>query len=203
MARVNSFAGQSRQTWQLLADDGLAQGVKRTEAYLNTLNDAINAVACINGAPLTTRRILLDLPERAYALDMPDLSAGFIYQFTNDTFTEENWAAWMPQWQASFDAMAAVKAAPLDVIPTRKNYYWKAASDFAEEHPAGALWIMLRTWTQMAAVLPKSEQPYKDWLAFTRVLELDSRGLPGRLESLDQLLESVELTVEKWRADHV
>jgi len=203
MARVNSFAGRARQTWQLLADDGLPQGIKRTEAYLNTLNDAINAVACINGAPLTTRRILLDLPERAYALDMPDLAAGLIYQYTNDAFTEENWAAWMPQWQASFDAMAAVKAAPLDVIPTRKNYYWKAASGFAEEHPAGALWIMLRTWTQMAAVLPKSEQPYKDWLAFTRVLELDSRGLPGRLESLDQLLESVELTVEKWRADHV
>jgi hypothetical protein len=202
MARVNCFAGRARQTWQMLVDEALPQGIKRTEAYLNTLNDAINAVACINGSPLTTRRILLDLPERAYALDMPDLAASFIYQFTNDAFTEENWAAWMPQWQTTFDAMAANKQAPLDVLPTRKNYYWKAASEFAEEHPAGALWIMLRTWTQMATVLPKSEQPYKDWQSFVRQLELDGKGLPGRLDSLDQLLESVELTVEKWRTEH-
>jgi hypothetical protein len=202
LARVNSFAGRARQTWQSLVDETLPQGIKRTESYLNSLYDAVNAVACINGSPLTTRRILLDLPEIAYKLDMPDLAASFIFQYTNDEFTEENWAAWMPQWQATFDAMGAVKQAPLDVIATRKNYYWKAASEFAEEHPAGALWIMLRTWTQMAAVLPKSEQPYKDWQAFTRALELDGHGLPGRLEPLDKMLESVELTVEKWRADH-
>ncbi len=203
LERVNCFVGRARQTWQLLVDDALPQGLKRSEAYLNTINDAVNGIACISGAPLTTRRLLLELPERAAKLEMPDMTANCISLFTNDAFSEESWAAWVPQWLGAFDAIATNKQVPLDLIPARKNYYWKAASEFAMDHPAAALWIMLRTWTQLAAVLPKSEPPYKEWQAFTRALELDGRGLPGRLEGLDALLESVEASVEKWRTENV
>jgi hypothetical protein len=202
LERVNSFAGRARQTWQQLVDESLPQGLKRTEAFLEALSDAANAAASFSGAPLTTRRLLLELPGRAQEINLPELTPNFISLFTNDAFNDENWEAWMQQWLNAFDALKAVKDAPLDVIPTRRNYYEKAAAVFAEEHPAAALWIMLRTWTTIAAVLPKSEGPYKEWQAFIRALELDSRGLRERAEALDELLESVEGAIETWRVDN-
>jgi hypothetical protein len=142
------------------------------------------------------------LPERALKAGQPDLTGTFISLFTNDSFSDENWAAWLPLWQGAFEAIKTNKDAPLDVTPNRRNYYEKSAAALCEDHPAAALWLMLRTWTHLASVLPKSEQPYKDWQSFTRTLELDGRGLHTRVEGLDSLLDSVETSIEAWREDN-
>lgn len=202
LARVNFFAVRARQTWQQLTDEALPQGLKRTEAFLGALNDTVNAVASFNGSPLTTRRLLLELPERAVKANLPDLTGNFISLFTGESFTDENWETWMPQWLNTLDALKTVKVAPLDLIPTRRNYYEKAATALIDEHPAAALWIMLRTWTLAASALPKSEPPYKGWQAFTRALELDGRGLHHRVEALDDLLDTVESTIEAWQEEN-
>jgi predicted nucleotidyltransferase len=200
--RVNSFAIRARQTWQQISDETIPQGLKRTESYLEALSDTVNAIACFSGPPLTTRRLVLELPSRAEEMNLPELTSSFISLYTNDAFTEENWALWIPQWLNSFDALKTIKEAPLDVVPTRRNYYEKAADVFSEDHPAAALWVVLRTWTTMAAVLPKSEEPYKNWQAFIKTLGLDSRGLRDRIQPLDELLESVEGAIEAWRTEN-
>lgn len=200
--RINTFAVRARQTWQQIADEALPQGMKRTEAYLQTLSDTANAVACFSGSPLTTRRLLLEIPEKAEQVNLPELTPNLVSLFTNDAFTEENWATWIPQWLGSFDALKTIKEAPLDVVPTRRNYYEKAADVFSDDHPAAALWIMLRTWTTMAAVLPKSEAPYKEWQTMIKTLGLDSRGLHDRIQPLDELIESVEVAIEAWRGEN-
>ena len=166
------------------------------------MSDAANAVACFSGAPLTTRRLLLEIPEKAEQVNLPELTSNLVSLFSNDAFTEENWAIWVPQWLGSFDALKTIKDAPLDVVPTRRNYYEKAADVFSDDHPAAALWIMLRTWTTMAAVLPKSEAPYKEWQSMIKTLGLDSRGLHDRVQPLDELIESVEVAVEAWRGEN-
>jgi hypothetical protein len=202
LARVNSFAARARQTWQQLVDDALPQGIKRTHAFVEALNDSVNAIACFNGTPLSTRRLLLELPERALKADLPDLTGTFVSLFTSEAFNDESWTTWVPQWLGSLDALKPLAEAPLDLCLTRRNYYEKAAASLATDRPAAALWIMLRTWTQAAAVLPKSGQPYKDWQAFTRALELDSRSLHQRIEGLDALLDSVESCIEAWQEEN-
>jgi hypothetical protein len=59
---------------------------------------------------------------------------------------------------------------------------------------------MLYTWTGAAAALPKTEQPYKDWQSLIKQLELDNKGIAGRLEELDHLLDSVEEMTDRLSA---
>jgi hypothetical protein len=202
LARVNSFAFRARQTWQQLADETLPQGLKRTEAFLEAINDTVNAVACFTGAPLTTRRLLLELPERALKADQPDLTGTFVSLFTSDAFDDDAWATWVPQWLNALDALKTIKDAPLDLCPARRSYYEKSASALYDDHPAAALWIMLRTWTLAASVLPKSEPAYKEWQTFTRALELDGRGLHARIEALDALLDNAESAISAWQGEN-
>jgi hypothetical protein len=198
LARVNHFTGRSRQAWQQLVDEAVPQGIKRTEAYLEALAGLANAVACLTGAPLPTRRLLLELPERAMKIDLPEFTGAFASLFTSEAYDTEAWNAWTPQWLGALDAIKTIKDVPLDLIPTRRNYYEKAAVSLADERPAAALWIMLRTWTTAAAVLPKAEAPYKQWQAFIRALGLDGHALPERIEALDALLDNVESTIDAW-----
>jgi len=56
---------------------------------------------------------------------------------------------------------------------------------------------MIYTWTRAAPALPKNEQDYKDWQALMKQLELDSKGIAGRIEDLDHLLDTVEEAADR------
>jgi hypothetical protein len=59
---------------------------------------------------------------------------------------------------------------------------------------------MLRTWTNAASVLPKSEPPYKEWHNMCRQLKLDAKNLPARLDAMDQVLDSLEEAADSLKS---
>lgn len=203
LIRARSFLGHSRQLWQQLSDETIPQGIKRAQAYLDALSDLANTVVSLSGKPLTTRRLLYELPARAVDVNFGDFTGSFVNLFTGSAFNEERWAVWLPQWQAGLLALKEIKDAPIQLGVTRHNYYIKAAAAIAADRPAAALWIMLRTWTLAAGYLPKSEPAYKEWQAFIHTLELDGHGLLTRVPELDALLDTVETFIESLQEEAV
>lgn len=199
-ARVRSFLVPARKAWADLQEDAIPQGIKRTAAYLDALRDLANAVACFSGAPIAERRLVHDLPARAAAAGMRDLSADFVNLFTISEFSDETFAAWADAYHQLFDTLKDSPNAPVSMPLFRRSYYEKALRALYPANPAGALWLLLYTWTRAAAALPRTEQPFKDWMAVSRQLEMDGKGINARLDALDHLLDTVEEAVDRLTA---
>lgn len=195
--RAHIFSRRARQVWQMLTDEA-PQGLKRTQGYIEALTNTVNSLAVLTGSPLTTRRFLLDLPERIERLNGVNFTGSFVALFTSDTVETEKLEKWQSQWLEAFDAIQDSKEIPVQFVKSRRSYYEKAIDALIPDHPAAALWILLTQWTKIAAYLPKSESLYKDWQSFIRALDLDSKGIPDRLTSLDMLLDDVETTIQHW-----
>ncbi|MBP9041737.1 MAG: hypothetical protein KBF64_08195 [Anaerolineaceae bacterium] len=196
-ARARSFLVPARQAWSDLCDETIPQGLKRTTAYLGALRNVANSVAVLSGAPLTVRRMLVDLPVRALKASLPNFAGDFVQLFTSSVITDEMFDQWLQGYPAIFEELKAAGTAPISLQFFRLGYYEKAIRALYPNHPAAAIWILLDTWTWAAASLPKSGLSYKNWQTLCRALELDSRHMPARLDALDSLLDTVEETVEK------
>ena len=198
VSRARGFAGRARKDWLSLSEEASPQGLKRSQLYLDALANAANALAVLNGVPLTTRHFMLDLPERMADLNLNEFTGSFVSLFANESVTSEQLEKWQTQWEAAYDFVKELPGSPVKFCPTRRNYYAKAVSVLIADHPAAALWILATTWCELAAFLPKTESLYKEWQAFMRILELDSKGLPSHLTGLDSLLDNVENTLDGW-----
>jgi hypothetical protein len=196
-ARSRAFLSVSRRTWQDLQDGLIPQGIKRTSAFLETIRNAANAVATINGMPLPVRRLFLEFPDRALEAGLPNLTGDLIALFTSDAVTDEGWKHWLRGLESSFESLKELKSFPPGIHPNRRNYFIKAISILAEERPAAAVWILLDVWTTICAVLPKSGVLFKEWLSFCRQLGLDTKSMAQRLDTLDTLLDQIEERVEE------
>jgi hypothetical protein len=199
--RARSFAAPARQAWQTLVDEN-PQGLKRTQLYLGALRDTANALAVYSGTPLTLRHFILDLPERINKIDIPEFTASFVAQFSNESIEAAHLEKWHSEWLAAYDAVKGLKETPVQYSPNRRIYYEKAMEVLAPDHPAAALWILLNTWTDLASLMPKTESLYKEWQSFIRALRLDSKGMPEHLVSLDTLLDLVESTIDSWQEEN-
>jgi len=199
-ARVRSFLVPARKAWLDLTEESVPQGIKRTTAFLGALRDTANAVACLSGAPIAERRLVHELPERAGAAGLSDFSADFVQLFTSSSVTDENFAGWADTYHLLFETLKDVPDAPVSLQLSRRAYYEKAVRALYPVNPAGAIWLLFYTWTRAAAALPRTEQPYKDWQAVCRQLELDGKNLTARLEGLDHLLDTVEEVTDRLAA---
>jgi hypothetical protein len=198
IARARYFSTNARQTWQKLMDEN-PQGLKRTQLYLESLSDTANSLAIFSGTPLTTRRFILDLPERISRIDVTEFTGSFVSLFANESVDDAHLLKWREQWLASYDSLKTIKEAPVKFAPTRRSYYEKAVEVLSTDHPAAALWIILTTWTEIAALLPKTETLYREWQSFIRALDLDSKGMTDRIHQLDAQLDLVETFIDQWQ----
>lgn len=196
--RSRRFLGTARQNWQALIDGTIPQGIKRTQALLEAIRCAANAVAVLTGMPLPPRRLFIDLPGRAAAVDLPGLTGDLVGLFTSEDVTDEHWDPWKAGLSAAFDSLAAAPSVPASVHPNRRNYFEKAIRSLQEERPAAAVWILLDVWTMAAAALSKSDPVYKDWQSFCHTLRLESKHFPDRLDALDSALDQVEEAVDRF-----
>ncbi len=198
VGRSQKFLGLARQNWQALVDGTIPQGIKRTLALLDVVRFTANAAVTLNGMPLTLRRLFVDLPARATAAGLSDLTGDLVEAFTSEDVTDEHWAPWMTGLGAAFDSLANLPNFPPSIHPNRRNYFEKAIHSLKEERPAAAVWILLDVWTMVAAALPKADPVYKEWQALCHELHLESKHLPARLEVLDSALDRVEEVVDHF-----
>ena len=195
-ARASGLLAPARKTWSDLIDDSIPQGLKRVSAFLDAVQGVSNAVICLTGTPLPIRRLMLDLPEKAAQAELPDFYGELIQLFTSEAVTDENLETWLASYAAMFEELKEAKEPPTSLQPFRRAYYEKAIRAVYPSHPAAAIWILLRSWTQAASHLAKSGQGYKDWQSFCKQLDLDTARLPARIEVLDHLLDTVEESVD-------
>jgi len=201
LLRAQSFLNSAREEMQTVAFHPSSEPAIDLFRYLRALEDGANALAVLNGSPLSTRRLLLDFPARAAALDQPlnahkppsahvPWTVRLIDQFSQGGIAPtETLQRWLEGWQRHCETLPVNP--PLELHLLKQHYYNKAVLAFSEELPAAALWILLRCWN--AAVLAHNPAPGAGAL-YTELLTacgLNEEALDDRFGTLDTLLDEV------------
>ncbi|HVN53533.1 MAG TPA: hypothetical protein VMT46_04320 [Anaerolineaceae bacterium] len=177
---------------------GSACSPQQVWKFLKAVEHAGNAIATLTGSPLAERRFLLDFPQRAMELGRPELSAGLLELVSPETVEEDAWQSWQPAWKDTLQSASRTVDCPPRLLPARLAYYQRAAAFLRDQHPAAALWILLRVWTLSACLLPGDDPHQQPWLNAIQSLSLDMAGFRQRIASLDGYLDSVEETLDDW-----
>lgn len=198
VSRARSQAEHARQCWLEMSNGGFPETLPRAAAYLDTLEKAANAIACLSGPPLTERRFLLLFPQRAERVGRPGLASGLIDLYMSQPVEEDTWQRWVDNWSRRFQASAHLKRCPPSLSACRLAYYEGAVNALRQEHPEAAMWILLRIWVRTLLNLPENETNQKVWQEACRTLELDEEHFEQRLGDLDVYLDHVEETLDLW-----
>jgi hypothetical protein len=198
LARVRPLADFSRQVWMDLSSKPVEVGIPPLQTYLKALESAGNAVACLYGPPLPERRFFSLFPRRASKAGKPDLTASMIGLFVRQPPADEQWAGWLIDWENAFNTISTLSSCPVKLKPPRKAYYLNAMQALREENAPGALWILLRSWTALAAHLRSNAAALHPYNEFRRVLGLDEGSLKARFADLDKFLDRVDDTLDDF-----
>lgn len=194
LARCRPLAERARQAWLDLSQQQSAPDPQTLLVYFRALADAANAIACLDGPPLTERRMLLNLPARAEALGRPGLAAGLVDLCSRQELDQDTWQSFAADWTASLNEVSQLNSRPQRLAACRVPYYTRAALAV----PAVMPWVMLRTWTAAEAALGKNSPTRSRWLELTHLTGLDREQFPSQIEALDAYLDSVEETLDLW-----
>jgi hypothetical protein len=199
LARGRKLAEMARQSWLELSMGGMSDPARQIYAFYKALENAGNAFASLTGIPLTERRFMLNLNQRATAIQQIDLCTALMHLATGDAeVTDEDWQGWLSQWEAALAAAGAMETNPIRLAPARQHYYTRSAAALWNEHPTAAFWIMARTWSQSAAHLPEESPHRASFAQLCQKVGLDEAGFEKRLEELDRALDRVEETLDIW-----
>ncbi len=194
LARCRPLAERARQTWMQLSQEQAKPEAETLVRYYRALADAANAIACLDGPPLTERRLLLNLPARAEAVSRPGLAAGLVDLCSRQALDVETWQSFAADWSASLTAASKLNARPQRLDACRIPYYTRAAAAVPEIAP----WILPRTWAAAECALGKSSATRARWQELCRLTGLDETQFPAQLEALDAYLDGVEETLDLW-----
>lgn len=199
MLRARQQSDHARQIWLGFMDFTGDPGVGELALYLRAVDHAANAIASLNGPPLTERRFLLRFPGRTSVAGRPGLSAGLLGLIGAPNITSEQLKTWLPEWRSAFTALSADKA-PARLHPNRLNYYMRAIEFMlsGSQTYQAALWPMVRTWTSLAQLMPDRPEIVQAWSGACHKLGLLGPGFGERLEALDSYLDMVEETLDAW-----
>ena len=199
LERARQQLAHAREIWSGFASLVPGRSTPRDLlTYLRAIDHAANAVASLNGPPLTERRMLLQFPDRAEAAGKPGLYPAFLGMLGGSHVNVEIFHSWLPGWQASLESL------PLQAIPARLHscrhaYYRRAFEAMLQgESPSAILWPLLRTWTLAAALSPDGSPGRIAWADACQSLGLQGEGFAERVQALDAFLDLVEETIEQW-----
>lgn len=199
LSRCRKRIQSARQIWMgFYTDLPDEPGVVEVAAYIRALENAANAVTSLSGPPLAERRLLLEFPKRAEAVDRPGLYPGLLGLLGAPNVDRDTIRKWLPAWQR------AVEGIPVTDVPPRLNpyrlvYYRRAFKDTLDgEQPMAVLWPLLRTWTLAVSCDPQDSETTGAWREACTQLGLLGVGFSERVEALDAYLDLVEETLEAW-----
>ncbi|MDH3943168.1 MAG: hypothetical protein OEV06_03640 [Anaerolineae bacterium] len=199
MKRARPLLEAARRTWLGFSGREVQAGSAEVEEYLGALENTANALACLNGGPLPTRRLLLDLPQRAAALGQEGLAVGLVGLLGGNGVKAEEMRGWLSAWEAAFEAGGKRVPRDLELHAARLKYFRAAMEVMLEgEQPGTALWPLLRTWTRAVALLGGEGQHAQAWAAACNELDLLGEHFETKLAGLDAYLDTVEELFERW-----
>ena len=202
LARAHQQFEHARQIWMDCSLDPHPPSPVEAVKYLRALEHAVNAVACLSGAPLTERRFLIEFPTRAKAVRHPGLEPGLLGLLGGPLVDPPTLRGWLPEWHAAYAALPA-EGVPPRLHPCRRLYYERGMATLLEgEHPLQALWPMWRTWTDIATSLPDETVHLNAWQTAGEQLGLLGPGFNSRVDALDAYLDQIEEIQETWAREN-
>lgn len=197
--RARQQAVHARQIWFGYADNPPKDpGPEEISVYLQAVEHAVNAVASLNGPPLTERRFSLKFSQRAEAVGRPGLYPGLLGLLGGPNTDREQLEAWLEEWEQAYLSIPE-ESLPPRLHPHRQAYYQRAfRSLVGGDEPRNVIWPMLRTWTHAVGLLPDGSPHRESWLQVCRQLKLAGSEFPQRLAGLDAFLDMVEERLDEW-----
>jgi len=196
--RARFFSVPAREAWfEMQSDPQSANALK----LLNAVANAANALASLDGAPISERHLLEEFPARAKSLEQDDM-IHTLFASVSTSANAQTINQWLPAWERAFKA-AAQSPGDLRLHPARLSYY-KSAIDaqLASDLPASALWPMLYTWALAAENGSFDDEQKKEWAAVCSAMGLDADALPARMGALDAFLDRLEEILEQVSTDN-
>jgi hypothetical protein len=199
ISRSRTLLDRARDTWKQIDPSG-GEIAHSVSSYLNAVEYAANAVACLSGPPLTIRRFLPNYPERVHAVDRPGLMTGLVGLISAGETDAAAIHTWAQDWQSAFDsASSRTGQTDPELNAARRHYLLSAIECLMEsDHPTDALWPILKSWTAAVKTLSRTTIHHQPWMEAISILQLDSEHLPERLKALDAYLDTVDETLESW-----
>ncbi|MCJ7694967.1 MAG: hypothetical protein MUO40_06010 [Anaerolineaceae bacterium] len=179
----------------------------KEEAFLEWFNSffqavglAANAIAVLNGIGLTTRRFLVDFPNRAEALGNNALNETLLKIISAENTSVEQMQAWRIPWENALDAAGADPDCPINIHPNRKHYFLSAYDAMVESGTHQfALWPLMETWSQAINILWRDQSQQGAWLRFSSDLGFSPESKMNHFNALDSFLDLVEVTLDTWK----
>ena len=169
--------------------------------YLDALHLAANSVSDLTGPPLAERRLLLDFPARAEAIERPEYVQGLLGLLGVTEIAPSTLEEWLPEWTDFFTLASESTTADIRIHNARQAYYKSAIVAMLEsENPLTALYPLLLTWTLSAQSLPENQ--IGAWQSACQLLKIDGEYFENRLGGLDLYLDNIEEMLEKITLSH-
>ena len=201
LRRSRLLLSQARQTWRKLLEVGDVLTPRDVNQYMDSLYQAVNAVAELSGPPLHERRLLLEFASRAETAQRPEMNAALIHLLGAADLDPSVMNTWLPDWKIAFEAAMGNVDVDARIHPVRVNYYEKAIQAMlAGDNPQAALWPLLQTWALAADVLP--EHALDKWRDVCAQLGFTAAGIEAHANGLDNFLDEVEALLDELATQH-
>ena len=177
LARVRKHSVPARELWMELTLGGSSRP-EDVLKYLKAVYHAANAVAGLNGPPLTDRRFLLEFEDRARIIGQPELHDALLNLLGAPMLRPRICLAMLPAWSTAYHA--AGDGADLLIHPDRIAYHRNALETLLQgDKPLSALWLLVHTWAAASASLLEYGPEYVAWKAVFERLGLVGDRLRG------------------------
>ena len=201
LRRSRLLLSQARQDWRKLLEVGDVVTPRDVNQYLESLYQAVNAVAELSGPPLHERRLLLEFASRAETAQRPEMNAALIHLLGAAELDPYVMNQWLPDWKVAFEAAMGSDDVDARIHSARVNYYEKAIQAMlAGDNPQAALWPLLQTWALAADVLP--EHALDAWHDVCGQLGFTGAGMEAHANGLDNFIDEVEALLDELATQH-
>lgn len=201
LARAETLMNRARAAWLHFHNRKVSFSPEQVRMYLQALEDAINAVACLYGPPMGGRRFLSRFKLLADERGIPEIYDSVVRlvsgeMFPNGATAVEEVKGWMLEWSDDFRRLNAGYDVPPQLNFHRLSYYMRGyEAMLGSDDPEAALWPLLDTWTLMAETMPSQSGT---WQAVCERIGLMGDGFDHQLDGLDALVDHIELLLEAW-----
>ncbi len=196
--RAHTLLQTARTGWFEFQPPPQTPGPSEILRYFGILDSAANAIALLTGEPLTERRFLINLEQRASRIGKQGFYPGFLGMLGAPEIDIDLLGELLSDWEKTFTSLPEKPTTPsLDSI--RLNYYLKGFKSILEsDQPVNVLWPLLHTWTLAVHTLSTSDPRNQQWQEVMHQLQLLGNGFAERILALDALLDQVEDAIKAW-----
>jgi len=197
--RAQQFGENARTLWFDLDDPQEVAWEDWIALYFKAVGTTANAIACLNGPALTTRRFMLAFTSRAEALENLPLVGELTRLLGNQNMTEDLFAEWRPIWEQTLDAANDQPDCPPNISKVRKAYFLQSVDAMSESGTLHAvLWPMIETWQQALSCL-ENEKYHQNWHRFLEELGFSPDRRDDLLTNLDHFIDQAEHLLEDYK----